>query len=32
VLTAAQRTFLNALLDNQHPPFDEALCRRLLAT
>ncbi|MGW2939570.1 hypothetical protein ACWDA7_49655 [Streptomyces sp. NPDC001156] len=32
VLTAAQRTFLDALLDNQHPPFDEALCRRLLAT
>jgi hypothetical protein len=32
VLTAAQRTFLNALLDNQHPPFDEALCRRLLDT
>ncbi|MBT2229394.1 hypothetical protein [Nonomuraea sp. NEAU-A123] len=30
VLTPAQRTFLGALLDHRHLPFNEALCRRLL--
>lgn len=30
VLTTAQRTFLAALLEHRHPPFDENLCRRLL--
>jgi hypothetical protein len=32
VLTHAQRAFLSALLANGHQPFDQALCRALLAT
>jgi hypothetical protein len=32
VLTPAQRTFLNALWDHRHLPFDEDLCRHLLSS
>jgi hypothetical protein len=31
-LTAAQRTFLRALVANGHQPFGEALCLLLLGT